>query len=83
MLVTHLVPLITSTLLATAGAGAASPNSTGSCAELARAREDTAAAAARLADWMDRHCPGSLEVTEPFCKLQSQCCSSSSTDSPR
>jgi hypothetical protein len=29
------------------------------------------AASTRLAAWMERHCPGSLETTEPFCKLQS------------
>jgi len=74
MFVNQLVPFICSTLLATAGASAptSEPEFSDPCAELARAREDVEAATARLADWMDRHCPGSLEVTEPFCQLQSQ-----------
>jgi len=74
MLVKSIGPLLLSTLLSSAGAPAArsAPDVPGSCAELVRARQETEAATARLADWMDRHCPGSLEVTEPFCRLQSR-----------
>src|SRR5215475_15081507 len=43
-----------------------------SCAELERAREEAEAAAARLGTWMEHHCPGALEDTEPFCRLQSR-----------
>jgi hypothetical protein len=42
-----------------------------SCTELTRSRDDAEAAATRLADWMERHCPGVSEQTEPFCRLQS------------
>ena len=74
MFVNAMGPLLLSTLLATAGASAAhsAPDVSASCAEFAQAREDAEAATERLAEWMDRHCPGSLEVTEPFCRLQSQ-----------
>ncbi len=42
-----------------------------SCAELAAAQVTTEAGDARLAEWMERHCPGALENMEPFCSLQS------------
>jgi hypothetical protein len=73
MFVNSVVSFFLSAVLASAGGSAArsAPDVSGSCAELARAREETEAATARLADWMDHHCPGSLEVTEPFCRLQS------------
>ena len=42
-----------------------------SCAELVALRVATEAGATRLAEWMERHCPGALEDTQPFCRLQS------------
>jgi len=66
-------PLLLFTLT---GAGSSAPSSEGyasrSCAELARSREETDAAATRLAAWMEGHCPGALEDTQPFCRLQSR-----------
>jgi hypothetical protein len=42
------------------------------CAELGALRENTEASAARLAEWMEGHCPGALEDTQPFCRFQSR-----------
>jgi hypothetical protein len=73
MFVNPISPLFLFTLTA---AGASAPSSEGygsrSCAELAQSRQETDAAATRLAAWMERHCPGALEDTQPFCRLQSR-----------
>jgi hypothetical protein len=59
-------------LLVIGALSAAAPDyRTLSCAELASLRAETETAAARLADWMERHCPGDMESTEPFCRMQS------------
>jgi hypothetical protein len=41
------------------------------CPVLARDQAEKTDAVDRLARWMDTHCPGRLEVTEPFCRRQS------------
>jgi len=73
MFVNQMVPLVLSAALSSGSSSA--PSSTAvaspSCAELAKTQEESEAAAARLAAWMDRHCPGAMEDTDPFCKLQS------------
>ena len=73
MLVNQLIPLV---LCAVLSSGSSAPSSEAyasrSCAELGALREDTDAAASRLAAWMERHCPGALEQTQPFCRLQSR-----------
>jgi hypothetical protein len=73
MFVNPIGPLL---LFALTAAGTSAPWSEGygsrSCAELARSREKMDAAATRLAAWMERHCPGALEDTQPFCRLQSR-----------
>jgi hypothetical protein len=73
MFVNPISPLLLFTLTA-AGPSAPSSevNGSRSCAELARSREETDASATRLAAWMERHCPGALEDTQPFCRLQSR-----------
>jgi hypothetical protein len=42
-----------------------------SCPELVSLRAEKQAAATRLAEWMEHHCPGEMESTEPFCRMQS------------
>ena len=73
MFVNPISPLLLFTLTT---AGPSAPSSEGygvrSCAELARSREETDASATRLAAWMERHCPGVLEDTDPFCRFQSR-----------
>ena len=73
MFLNHLSPLLVSALLTSTGASASSSGSDASrsCSELAARREETDAAATRLAEWMERHCPGALENTDSFCRLQS------------
>lgn len=73
MLLHHVALLVLSATLSSGSASGASSKAYASvsCAELTELREATDAATIRLAEWMKRHCPGSLEVTEPFCRLQS------------
>jgi hypothetical protein len=59
-------------LLAASALSASEPDASKSCAELVALREEADAAAARLAAWMERHCPGALEDTDPFCRFQSR-----------
>ena len=74
MFVNHVGPLVVSVLLSTPGASPASSEAyaSRSCAELAVLREQTDVGVTRLAEWMDRHCPGPLEDAEPFCRFQSR-----------
>jgi hypothetical protein len=72
MFVHPLIRVSLSLLLSSAAAPSSKSYASRSCTELAAERSDTDAAAARLAEWMERHCPGEMENTEPFCKLQSQ-----------
>jgi hypothetical protein len=65
-------PLVLSALLSSTGALAASADPSRSCAELVALRQEAAATATRLAQWMERHCPGTLEDTDPFCRVQSR-----------
>jgi len=64
-------PLLLSALLSSTGSSAASGDSR-SCGELVALREEADAAAARLAAWMERHCPGTLEDSDSFCRFQSR-----------
>jgi hypothetical protein len=64
--------LVLSALLSSTGPSAASADASRTCAELVALREETDASAARLAAWMERHCPGALEDTDPFCRFQSR-----------
>src|SRR5215469_12445913 len=61
-----------SALLSSAGSSAASADASRSCAELVARRDEANDAATRLAKWMERHCPGALEDTDPFCRFQSR-----------
>jgi hypothetical protein len=72
MFVLPFVPVFAALLAAAASSTTSSEApASRSCSELARSREDAEAGAARLAAWMEAHCPGTLEETEPFCRLQS------------
>ena len=73
MFVNPVAPLLVPVLLtaATSSASWSDAYVSRSCPELARSRLEADDAASRLAAWMERHCPGSLEVTEPFCRMQS------------
>src|SRR5690349_10343603 len=64
-------PFLLAALLAAPNSPLSGASAGRSCAELAKAREEADAVSTRLAAWMERHCPGSLETTEPFCRLQS------------
>jgi hypothetical protein len=74
MFVNLVMPVALSAILSSTGSFVPSSKAeeSRSCAELAARREETDAAATRLAVWMERHCPGALEQTEPFCRLQSR-----------
>jgi len=65
--------LVTSVLVLSASSSAPGPEAyaSRSCAELAAKRNETDAAATRLAAWMERHCPGAREDTDSFCRRQS------------
>jgi len=65
-------PLFLSALLSSTGSSAVNADASRSCTELVVLREETDAATARLAAWMERHCPGALENTDPFCRFQSR-----------
>jgi hypothetical protein len=65
-------PLFMSALLPSTCSSAARVDASRSCTELVALREETDAAAARLAGWMEQHCPGTLEDTDPFCRFQSR-----------
>jgi hypothetical protein len=71
MFVNAVGPFLLATLLAAPGSPPSGASASRSCSDLAKAREEADAASTRLAAWMERHCPGSLETSEPFCKLQS------------
>jgi hypothetical protein len=58
-------------LLSAAAAPSSDASASRSCVELARSREEAENAASRLAAWMERHCPGEMERTTPFCRMQS------------
>jgi hypothetical protein len=73
MFVSPVVPIAAALLTAAASSTVSSEAyASRSCAELGALREKTEAGAARLAEWMERHCPGTLEDTQPFCRLQSR-----------
>jgi hypothetical protein len=73
MFVDPVMPFVAA-LLTAAGSFPASSGiyASRSCAELAALREQTDIGVTRLAEWMDRHCPGALEDAEPFCRFQSR-----------
>ena len=72
MFLHHVALLVLSAILWSGSASGASSKAYASvsCAELTELREATDAATTRLAEWMERHCPGVLEDTDPFCRLQ-------------
>jgi hypothetical protein len=65
-------PFVLAALLVATGSSASGADAARSCAELVALREEADAAAARLAAWMEAHCPGALEDTDPFCRFQSR-----------
>jgi hypothetical protein len=71
MFVNPVLPVVTALLAAASSAASPRAYASRSCTELAAKRGEIDAAATRLAAWMERNCPGVLEQTEPFCRLQS------------
>ena len=73
MFLNPVVPLVVSVFLSSGGSSAplSEADASSSCGELARKQEESDAAVSRLAVWMERYCPGALEDSEPFCRLQS------------